>query len=211
MEIELNGEKGTCKVAADTPLGEVLSELRSRLSHFGQVVSELVLDGTSLSHANEAEFAGRRVGEFTLLAAASVPVEQIVRAVLRGLLDAIDGIKAKSAAIGTLVQKGRRAEAFGHLGAFTGDLAFFSDGIHHCCSCLGAGKPDVERLVKEGLEELQGLLGRLQSCIHGKEDVELADLLAFEIPESIEKWRAFLTSASAMMDEPAHDHDPRRN
>jgi hypothetical protein len=138
-------------------------------------------------------------------------VERIVHSILKGLLDALDGLKAKSAAIGTLLQKGRRAEALGHLGGFAGDLAFFADGIHHCCSCLGAGKPEVEKLVKEGLEELQGLLGRLQGCIHGKEDVEFADLLVFEIPDSIEKWRGFLASASAMLEEPAHDQDPGRN
>ncbi len=211
MEIELNGETATCAAAAGTPLREFLTQLRQRLARIGQVLSDIVLDGTPLTAADEAQLGDRRVGEFALLKATSCSVEQIVRSILRGLHDSLDGMKQKSAAIGTLIQRGRRPEALEHLRGFAGDLAFFADGIHHSCACLGAGKPEVEKLVKEGLEELQGLLARLQSCIQGREDVELADLLAFEIPESIEKWREFLHSASQMLDAPAYDQDPSRN
>ncbi|HAK93819.1 MAG TPA: hypothetical protein DCM87_02105 [Planctomycetes bacterium] len=211
MKIELNGEKAPFTARPDATLKDVLTQLRAHCSQRGQVVSELTLDGTALTLATEPEFGERRAREFKLLRARSVPVERIVRSIIKGLLEALDNLKAKSVAIGALVKQGRRTDAFAHLGAFTSDLAFFSDGIHHCCTCLGAGKPDVEALVREGLADLKDMLARLKSGIPATEVDRFTDLLSIELPESLERWRPFLKTAAELTTAPGPAENPGLN
>jgi len=211
MKIELNGRKAPFAAKSDATIKEILAQLRAHCSQRGQVVSELVLDGAALTLANEAEFGERRARDFKLLAARSVPVEKIVRSILKGLLEALDNLKAKSVAIGALVRQGRHTDAFAHLGAFTGDLTFFSDGIQHCCTCLGTGKPEVNALVTDRLKELRQLVARLKGGIPHKEEASFTDLLAADLPASLEKWRPFLKTAAKLAAAPGPAENPGLN
>lgn len=214
MDIELNGQMATLNAPPEGTLKEAIAKLRKHLAVFGQVVSEMELDGTPLTAAREEEFGDRPVGGFALLKATSVPARAVVRSVLAGLRNAIDPMQDAGRAIGDLVQQDRRAEALHRLKAYTSDLGAFVEGLHHSYILLGVRTADIQKVVDQGLKELQELLVRLNACLRTCEDVAFSDLVSFEIPDCLEKWRGSLDRTSELLAAAEHDapkEDPSRN
>jgi hypothetical protein len=205
MDIEYNDARDLFAVSPDTTLGELLGELRARLAEHGQVISELTLDGAPLSAARERELADQPAGAFELLTVTGVPVAALVRHILYGLEDAIEGLQKKSTTIGGLLQSGKRFEALESLEKFIGDLESFAEGIRHCFTFVAREKEQSFPSVGAELATLRGLLERMQALLVAEEEVEFADLFCYEVPEHLASWRSFLDLANQTLARSAHE------
>jgi hypothetical protein len=213
VDIEYNGVRELFEVSPDTSLGELLHELRRKLAEHGQVIAELTLDGDVLTESREAELGGEPVASFTLLAVTGMSAAALVRHILFGLGEAIGGLQDKSAAIGRLLQAGKRTEALESLDLFVSDLAAFSDGIGHSFAFLAVQKVQAFPSVDTELAALRALLERMQELLAAEDEVEFADLFRYEVPEHLASWRSFLDLTNKTLAQAAHEEErfPRCN
>jgi len=208
MEIVVNGKRQNFEVEPQTLVSTILEQLRFYLAEQGQVASAVTLDGTALSPENEQELQNRKAGDFSRLEVQTVTTEQLVGQVLRGLVEAASALRERSSEVGALFQEGKRSEALESLRPFLDDLATFADGTNQCYRYVArTGSLSVREASREA-SVLRELFKRLNTLLSGNQEVELSDLLLYEVPEALQRWESILSGTADALQGEKKGTDP---
>ncbi len=208
MKIVINGVNDAMEVTPETTLQELLRRFRTFGMQNKQVISKVVLDGELLSEKREAELGATPVTTFERLELETTSLTKMVLSISWGLLETIDLLNEKSRRIGGLLQEGESTEALQMLDQFSHDLSAFSQGITYCFKAIDGNAIDLQVVneqdlnrvdFEQDLKELKQLLQRVYECLQADEEVEFADILNFEIPGNLERWRTVLSTLSTIL------------
>ncbi|WP_428389983.1 hypothetical protein [Mucisphaera sp.] len=193
MKVHVDGE--VVELAGQT-VGELLDAASERLNTEGRVIAEVVLSGgplvgDGLEDARDDEVAD---GALSL-------VSEDARALALMALDEIGGVLDEAEVLQTeaadLLQEDEPLEAYEKVGQAMGIWLQAQQAVAESCLLLALDLEEIavgDERGSDQVEHLRKQLGELREQMLGQDTVALADSLAYEWPDAVERWRELVSS-----------------
>jgi hypothetical protein len=162
----------------------------------GRVVVEVQVDGERANDALVEDPPEAPVGNEVRLI--SVEPRLLVRVTLMDAVDALEAARQKQLRSAELIQRGKLEEALPPLSEAIQTWQTVRDAVEKSAAMLGigvealGGGPGMGELVKALLARLE----EVRRTLAGEDWSALADVLAYDMGEQAERWKAALTGAA---------------
>jgi hypothetical protein len=192
MTVYLDDE--SVKVSGDT-LGPVLQEVSQRLDPAGRIVVEVLLNGEALIGDQLAQLKDAPIGNDELRLYSADPVELAVE-VLHQVRAQLDDARQAQQEAADLFQRDQAGQA---LQRVTASLSVWQQAQQAVLQTTQMVGLDLDQQVFEGhpvgsiIQSLLGQLMQVRDLLTAHDTVGLADALAYEWPETVDRWQRLVS------------------
>ena len=199
MDFYLDDSKTEVTATEDAALGELIKEIKARLSASGRILVGIQCDGIDVTGGGFGEALTKPVGTHRRIDLQSADPRKLVVEALRTAGEVLDSAGQASAEIVDLLSQGDIEKAMPKLGECCQAWAQVHEGVCNSIAMLGI---DADTFKVEGrtLPELMAApcehLQQIKEVIVAKDFVLLADILNYEFPEAVMSWRKIIDALS---------------
>ena len=175
-------------------LGAVLGQAQERLADLGRMIIEVQRDGQTLSPAelDAAEDAPVADSEWRLLTA---DPRELAVTTLQQVMQRLDDARQAQLAAAELLQQDQPAEAMKRVGEAVEAWQQTQQAVLYSATLVGIeldGRSVGDQPVDETIKLLLDQLKRVRDLLVAGDTVGLADALAYEWPETIDRWQTLV-------------------
>jgi hypothetical protein len=175
-----------------------LKDASARAESRGRVIVEVTIDGEPAPEATVEEPPETALGsEVRFL---SVEPVSLVRVTLMDAVDALDAARERQSRCAELIQTGKIEEALRPLSEAVQTWQTVRDAVEKSAAMLGMRLDELgagsERPIGDLIAALSAGLSEVRRSLSGEDWSALADVLAYDMGEQTEHWKAALTSAA---------------
>jgi hypothetical protein len=197
MNVYLDGEP----LAFPEPrtFASALRSASARAEAKGRVLVEVKIDGAHAPEAMIDEPPEEPVGSDVRLV--SVEPRSLVRVTLMDAVDALEAARDRQSRCAELIQTGKVEEALAPLSEAIQTWQTVRDAVEKSAAMLGMRLDELsagsaERGMEDLIRSLATGLAEVRRSLSGEDWSALADVLAYDMGEQAEQWKAALTSAA---------------
>lgn len=197
MKVYLDGRP--LAVSAPVTMGAALRAATAEAGRRGRVVVEVEVDGSPAAESLLEDPPEEAVGAEVKMV--SVEPRSLVRVTLMDAAEALEAARERQGRCAELIQIGKLDEALAPLSEAIQTWQTVRDAVEKSAQMLGMELRDLGTQAEErGLEELTALLAdrlnEVRRSLSGEDWSALADVLAYDMGEQADRWKAALNAAA---------------
>ena len=201
---------------AGKDLSGILNSATDQITNSGRVIVEVALNGQMLSSESLNQHNHKDLAEAELRLYSADP-RDVARSALEGLLAQLDQASDQQVRAAEQLNQDRVGEAMGDLGKAMETWQQVQQAVTQSISLIGINLEVLEIEGQTGTAIVNDLVGQLTSVrdiLESRDTVSLADVLAYEWPQLVDRWKHMLTGIIELIDDatrPPHRETPGLN
>lgn len=199
MRITLNGFELSRQANDQTPVGQVLAEIKDEIARSGNIVTEVKIDGFSLPQGWQRR---RRLAEpathFKSMDLQMSTVDMLKRATLDNAVQLIRQLENRMQPLALKFRLGDEVLANNELAILLENLKLILGGLDHVSRPDRAAEPNQMReRIEQAANQFLPTLDRIYKAQSSGDYVAIADELEYELPDHFRTWSLLLNQLQA--------------
>lgn len=191
MQITLDGQPVTLEGAS---LGDVLAAAQAHCEAQGRIVVEVQFNGRALVGTELEQAQAAQLTDASVALLSAKPGELAAEA-LRGAAQLLDEARSAQGAAALHLQQDDVAEAMTHIGRAIEIWQQTQTAVLQVCQLLNLDLEQLPLADSTAMTQINRLLDQLKELrqlLQAADTVALADALAYEWPDTVDRWQSLL-------------------